>query len=497
MAVALAFALMFLVTETESFNPQRALTLDKRDSVCFGQLGCFSTDPPFSSADRTLTLLPESPDDILTKLDLYSKDGPTTAQELDARHPETVSSVWTHFGHRPTQFIVHGFLNDPNTNDWLKNMKDELLKAGDYNVIIVNWSAGNKPPYTRASANTRVVGAQLALVIQELIKSKGVSAGDFHIIGHSLGAHVAGYAGERVPGLGRITGLDPAGPEFDNTDITVRLDPTDAVFVDVIHTDANDLLHLGFGTKTESGSADFYPNLGHDQPGCTRSPIVQIAEYGFLQGLKEVVACNHLRSIKFFTESINTQCPFVAYPCDSDGQFENNQCQTCPAGGCPSMGFKASQHKPTGGSQVKYYLTTAAHAPFCEYHLDLSVKFSAGQGREERGSIQVGVQGDKGNTGQISVVDGDGPIQIAPGTTYNFNLGTPTDIGNIQSLSFTWDHDSSLLSPSDWNILGLRHPTLYVDEVTVTNQESKSNARFCAAGSGVETDHTLAIATKC
>jgi predicted alpha/beta hydrolase len=27
-----------------------------------------------------------------------------------------------------------------------------------------------------------------------------------HIIGHSLGAHIAGYAGDRTPNLGRITG---------------------------------------------------------------------------------------------------------------------------------------------------------------------------------------------------------------------------------------------------------------------------------------------------
>lgn len=27
-----------------------------------------------------------------------------------------------------------------------------------------------------------------------------------HVIGHSLGAHIAGYAGEKTPNLGRITG---------------------------------------------------------------------------------------------------------------------------------------------------------------------------------------------------------------------------------------------------------------------------------------------------
>ena len=33
------------------------------------------------------------------------------------------------------------------------------------------------------------------------------------------------------------SGLDPAEPYFQNTDKVVRLDPTDAIFVDVIHTD--------------------------------------------------------------------------------------------------------------------------------------------------------------------------------------------------------------------------------------------------------------------
>ncbi|CAF4034278.1 unnamed protein product [Rotaria sp. Silwood1] len=80
-----------------------------------------------------------------------------------------------------------------------------------------------------------------------MIKEHGVNPADFHIVAHSLGAAVAGYAGHRISGLGRITGLDPASPFFENTDPIVRLDPSDAKFVDIIHTDGSPTLLLGFG----------------------------------------------------------------------------------------------------------------------------------------------------------------------------------------------------------------------------------------------------------
>lgn len=40
-----------------------------------------------------------------------------------------------------------------------------------------------------------------------------------------------------------------------------------------------------------------------------------------LSGILETVACSHYRAVKYFIESVNTQCPFVAFPCASEEDF--------------------------------------------------------------------------------------------------------------------------------------------------------------------------------
>ena len=95
-------------------------------------------------------------------------------------------------------------------------MKNALLQREDCNVILVDWSEGAKGPnYLQAAGNTRLVGAQTAELIRFLISSSPRSVGSidrFYIVGFSLGAQAAGYAGSYLKDqgmkLGRITGKD-------------------------------------------------------------------------------------------------------------------------------------------------------------------------------------------------------------------------------------------------------------------------------------------------
>lgn len=57
-------------------------------------------------------------------------------------------------------------------------------------------------------------------------------------------------------------------PYFGGTDPMVRLDPTDARHVEVIHTNGESGLNFGLGIQGAIGHVDIYPNGGKSQPGC-------------------------------------------------------------------------------------------------------------------------------------------------------------------------------------------------------------------------------------
>lgn len=63
-----------------------------------------------------------------------------------------------------------------------------------------------------------------------------------------------------------IVGLDPAYPGFSVENTDERLDVTDALFVDVMHTNSASLLDGGLSFPVSIGHVDFWPNGGIVQP---------------------------------------------------------------------------------------------------------------------------------------------------------------------------------------------------------------------------------------
>ncbi|XP_050298571.1 phospholipase A1 member A-like isoform X2 [Anthonomus grandis grandis] len=163
----------------------------------------------------------------------------------------------------PTKIITHGFMSSIK-NDVVTLIKDAYLETSSYNIIGMDWSALCHTEYVSAMRGAKIAGQQLGDFLNYLASS-GIDLRDVHIIGHSLGAHVAGMGGSSVVGqrVGRITGLDPAGPGYGDIKEELRLDSQDALLVDVIHT-----FMKVIGTSRPIGHIDFYPNGGRYQPGC-------------------------------------------------------------------------------------------------------------------------------------------------------------------------------------------------------------------------------------
>ena len=81
------------------------------------------------------------------------------------------------------------------------------------------------------------------------------------------------------------TGLDPAGPLFENYDPRARLDPEDADLVDVIHSNGEKIYMGGLGAWDPMGDIDFYPNGGRMQKGCTNL---------FFGAVSDMFTCNSI-----------------------------------------------------------------------------------------------------------------------------------------------------------------------------------------------------------
>ncbi|XP_043911461.1 inactive pancreatic lipase-related protein 1-like [Protopterus annectens] len=443
------------------FNLMLMVNFIKGAEVCYDRLGCFTDDYPYSgSVQRPLQELPSSPESINTRFLLWTRRNHQNYQEITAIDPATIQ-VSNFNASLKTCFIIHGFI-DKGDESWLFDMCKEMLDVEDVNCICVDWKKGSRTRYLQAVHNIRVVGAEVAYFIDILEEQFGYSASRVHIIGHSLGSHAAGEAGKRKPGIARITGLDPAEPFFQNTPTEVRLDPSDATFVDVLHTDGAPIIpYLGFGMIHPCGHIDFYPNGGEFMPGCDRNIISTIIDIdGIWQGTRDFVACNHLRAYKYYTESIKTRDGFIGFPCNSYGDFNSGSCSTCPQGGCPLMGHYADTSYDLQENTIqKFYLNTGDLQPFARWRYHISIKVTGHLAI--LGYIKVALYGTNGNTRQYQIAK----TLFFPGSTHASFVDVETDVGTLTKIKFLWNN----------NLINPLFPKMGAERITVHKGSKGSN----------------------
>ncbi|CAN9501415.1 unnamed protein product [Ophioblennius macclurei] len=301
--------------------------------------------------------------DVEVKLLLHTRENATCATLLS----HTNLSMNSNFNlSRPSIFIIHGYRPTGSPPVWIHKLTEMLLNRSDSNVIVVDWNCGAaNVNYFKAVENTHITADNLTAFIQ-MMKDNGASMSSIHMIGISLGAHISGFVGASFNGsIGRITGLDPAGPTFTGKPPEQRLDSTDAQFVDVLHTDIDSL-----GFRETLGHVDFYPNKGTDQPGCPKT-ILSGGSY---------FKCDHQRSVFLYLESLNRTCVNRAFPCSSYEDFLDGSCTNCDpfgAAGCPVLGYDITVWRDIllQRNKTKLFFTTNEVAPFCRtnYKVDVTI----------------------------------------------------------------------------------------------------------------------------
>ncbi|XP_022814679.1 phospholipase A1-like [Spodoptera litura] len=225
------------------------------------------------------------------------------------------------------------------------------------NVILLNWENeaesgmfGISLGYAfSAIPNAKKIGRELGQALIDFTKA-GVAISDIHLVAHSLGAHLMGFAGRLTREQGyvvpRITGLDPAGTLFEGPlSLHSGLDRTCAKFVDIIHTDLGN-----YGSSTSTGTVDIWPNYTGEknkQPGC---PI------GNFEMFSPEDLCSHDRSWGYFVEAL-------AWPTSFQAVAASNYSEWVAHGGESNRTIYLGDLTSTQ-AKGNYYLRTNSKSPF-------------------------------------------------------------------------------------------------------------------------------------
>uniref|UniRef100_A0A8C5ECQ6 Triacylglycerol lipase n=1 Tax=Gouania willdenowi TaxID=441366 RepID=A0A8C5ECQ6_GOUWI len=437
--------------------------------VCYDELGCFNDLPPWGgTTQRPSPALPWNPKELGTRFLLFTQSN-RYYQEIT---PDS-SIKASNYKKRRTRFVIPGYLVNGD-EDWPQEMCKVMVRWENVNCVAVEWKKGVKAQYAQAANNVRVLGAQVAHMVTFLMGYYKQTSDSFHIIGHGLGAHAAGEAGSRITGLARITGLDPSEPYFEETNASVRLDISDASFVDVIHTDALPFnSKLGLGMTLSIGHIDFYPNGGDLMPGCSANKGNPKDLDAIWDGSKKFDFCNHARAYQYYQESIVKSQGFVGYPCSDYKNFVDGKCFPCAEGKCPMMGHLADRVTTMTDGVLKssYMLSTGSEAPFGRYSYKVTLNLD-GPVWPNPGFMYVALSGDDDSTKEYTIHVGT----MVPGRTYQEIIDAEVDVGEVTHVSFRWNN----------HIFNPLRPKYGASKVELLRAKDGKTTLFCGTENVVE-----------
>ncbi|XP_017038968.1 phospholipase A1 VesT1.02 [Drosophila ficusphila] len=267
---------------------------------------------------------------------LYTRNNPTEGQNIIAEASSVQNSLFNK--NLGTRFVIHGWkgkytdsMNVDITNAW--------LSRGNFNVIVVNWEGSQSIDYAMSVRAVPAAGTKVGEMIEYLHENHGLSLDTLKVIGHSLGAHVAGFAGKQVGGkrIHTIVGLDPALPLFSYDKPDQRLSSEDAFYVESIQTNGGVK-----GFVKPIGKATFYASGGRKQPGC---------------GMDLAGTCSHARSVLYYAEAITN---------DNFGSLECQDYQDALANECGNTFSSVRMAAEENADSVEghFYVPVNSEAPF-------------------------------------------------------------------------------------------------------------------------------------
>ncbi|KAG8440433.1 hypothetical protein GDO86_006255 [Hymenochirus boettgeri] len=418
-----------------------------------------------------------------TKFKLFEEGNDEDLCQIQTLQPETLEKCSFNASF-PLIIIVHGWSVDGMLEDWIWKMASAFKsQERHFNIIIADWLSSAQVHYPIAVQNTRLIGLEIAEFLEWLESTVQFPRSKVHLIGYSLGAHVSGFAGSYIRGpnkIGRITGLDPAGPLFEGMSSTDRLSPDDANFVDAIHTFTQQHMGLSVGINQPVAHFDFYPNGGHFQPGCHIRHL--IANIG-IHGIRETVKCAHERSVHLFIDSLlNDDKQSMAYWCKDINTFDKGVCLSCRKNRCNTLGYNIKKRAMKRGR--KLYLKTRSHMPYKVYHYQFKIHF-INQTEEKllEPTFTVSLTGTKEEVENVPFTPVDG---IKGNKTYSFLITLDTDIGDLMMIKFKWEGIDVWANMWDtfqtimpWTSEANR-PGLLVKSIRVKSGETQEQMTFCS-----------------